>query len=435
MPAIILRKNFYLRTVSFILLFLFIISVMYLPTYASSSTTSQIYYVSSFGNDTDNGYKLHPWKTLQHAADKLVAGDTVIVSPGQYTGFVMGYDNPQNGTADKPITFKALSGTIITQRNNKTPDGINLEGVSYIVIDGFEIDNMPRAGIRSVTNNHVIIRNNKTDRNNTWGIFTGFSDYLTIEGNETSRSKTQHGIYVSNSCKNPIVRRNKSWGNSGCGIHFNGDLSMGAPGLITGALIEGNIIYDNGKSGGSGINCDGVQNSVIQNNLLYNNHASGISLYDIDAAEGAKNNVIANNTILQPADSRWAINIQNGSTGNQVYNNILYDANHVHGSINVTQDSLSGFNSDYNIVVDKFTLNDGDSVLNLANWQKSTLQDKHSFYATPESLFVNVKVNDYRLSPKSRAIDSGTPKMAPTKDIEVVKRPRGKGNDIGAYEY
>mgnify|MGYP003418172734 CR=1 FL=1 len=42
-----------------------------------------------------------------------------------------------------------------------------------------------------------------------------------------------------------------------------------------------------GAGGGSGINGDGLINSVIRNNLLYDNHASGISLYRIDGATGA----------------------------------------------------------------------------------------------------------------------------------------------------
>ena len=54
--------------------------------------------------------------------------------------------------------------------------------------------------------------------------------------------------------------------------------------IISFALVERNIIYENGVGGGSGINCDGVSDSIFRNNLLYNNHASGISLYGIDGA-------------------------------------------------------------------------------------------------------------------------------------------------------
>ena len=48
---------------------------------------------------------------------------------------------------------------------------------------------MPRAGIRSVVNHDVVIRNNNADQNSTWGIFSGFSDDLLIEGNVASPRK------------------------------------------------------------------------------------------------------------------------------------------------------------------------------------------------------------------------------------------------------
>ncbi|NOT22796.1 MAG: hypothetical protein HOP22_08720 [Nitrospiraceae bacterium] len=237
------------------------------------------FYVATTGDDTANGSSATPWKTLQRATRDVLPGDLILVRPGRYVGFVLGWDGPQNGTAANPITFQGEPGTIIDTRNLRTADGINLEGASYIVIDGFTISNdgtITRAGIRSVTNQHVVIRNNRIDQAGRWGILTGFSDDVTIENNITSRSQIEHGIYVSNSCVNAIVRNNQVWGNAGNGIHMNGDLSQGGNGLILNALVEKNLIYDNGRLGGSGINGDGVQNSKILNNVLYNNHASGI---------------------------------------------------------------------------------------------------------------------------------------------------------------
>ena len=76
---------------------------------------------------------------------------------------------------------------------------------------------------------------------------------------------------------NPIIRGNIH-DNHACGLHMNGDASMGGDGVISNALVENNVIYNNGVGGGSGINCDGVTDSIIRNNLLYNNHANGRSL-------------------------------------------------------------------------------------------------------------------------------------------------------------
>lgn len=281
---------------------------------ANSSAVTHYVAPPPTGNDSYNGSSTAPWTTLQHAADNVAAGDTVIVRAGTYIGFQMGWDQPENGTAQKMIVFKADPNVIINDKNSKTADGIDLEGANYICIDGFTVKNtkgtISRAGIRAVTDTGVIIRNNVVDSCGTWGIFTGFSENILIENNSTSRSVLQHGIYFSNSADNPVIRGNKSFSNYGCGIHMNGDVSQGGDGIISNALVEDNIIWDNGEGGGgSGINCDGVQNSRFQNNLLYNNHASGISLYQGDAAEPAKSNIVVNNTIIEASDARWCLNI------------------------------------------------------------------------------------------------------------------------------
>ena len=271
----------------------------------------------------------------------------------------------------------------------RTPDGINLEGADYVTIEGFSVVGMPRTGIRSVLNHDVIIRNNHLDMNSKWGILTGFSDDLLIEGNVATRSQIEHGIYVSNSGDRPVIRNNVIWGNRANGIHMNGDASLGGDGIICGALVEGNVIYDNGVGGGSGINCDGVQNSVIRNNLIYNTHASGISLYRIDGGGGSSGNLVVNNTVLVAADGRWALNIQSGSTGNTVRNNILYSGHSFRGSLDISGDSLAGFSSDYNVVMNRFTTDGGDSVQTLAQWRASSGHDSHSLVAAPSQLFVN----------------------------------------------
>src|SRR6187549_3972218 len=151
------------------------------------------FHVALGGNDANAGTAAAPWATLQKAANSVRAGDTVNVAAGNYAGF----DLWTSGTASQPIVFHGESGATINTRNPRTPDGINLEGASFITVEGFNVIGMPRTGIRSVLNEHVTIRNNVMDLNGTWGILTGWSDDLLIENNIASRSQTQHGIYVS----------------------------------------------------------------------------------------------------------------------------------------------------------------------------------------------------------------------------------------------
>ena len=133
-------------------------------------------FVAENGSDAAPGTAVAPWRTLQHAADHVVAGDYVRVRLGHYAGFQL----TRSGTAEKPITCPGETGAVIDSPH-PGEDGINLEGASYIVIDGFEVTGAGRAGIRSVINYHVTIRNNRSDRNGMWGIFVANSDFIVIE--------------------------------------------------------------------------------------------------------------------------------------------------------------------------------------------------------------------------------------------------------------
>jgi parallel beta-helix repeat protein len=394
------------------------------------------YTVATSGTDTNPGSAAQPWRTLQHAADQVVAGDSVTVLAGTYVGFALGWSTPQNGTPAQPIVFTAQAGVLINQPNSHTADGIDLEGSSYVTVQGFEVTGVSRAGIRAVSNgttnaDGVVLRNNYCHDNGEWGIFTSHDDNILVEGNRTSNSQQQHGIYISNASVGPVVRGNTSWGNHAAGIHMNGDASQGGTGIIAQATVERNIIHDNGVGGGSGINCDGVQQSRIQNNLIYAEHASGISLYRIDAAQPATNNIIVNNTIVIASDGRWALNIQNASTGNAVYNNILFNLNPAHGSIDISTDSHGGLLSDYNIVVDRFTPDDS-TLLTLAAWRMMTGSDSHSLVATSAAVFVGG--TDYHLAPGSPAIGTGTATDMPPIDLEGSTRS-ASSVDIGAYVF
>ena len=389
------------------------------------------FYVDPAGNDGAAGSNTQPWRTLQKAANTVRAGDLVIVRAGRYAGLYL----TASGTATDPITFHGEPGAIVDTQNPTTPDGINLEGASYVIVEGFTVTGVPRAGIRSVVNHHVIIRGNTGDLNGRWGILTGFSDDILIENNVMSRSQAEHGIYVSNSGDRPVIRKNVVFGNRANGIHMNGDVSQGGDGIISGALVEDNTIFDNGLGGGSGINCDGVQSSLFRNNLLYNNHASGISLYQIDAAQPARDNQVLNNTIVMASDARWAINIQNASTGNVLRNNILFNQQSFRGSVAISADSLPGFVSDTNVVMDRFSIDGGDTRIGLAAWRAATGQDQSSLIAVPTALFVNFAGNDYHLIATSPARDAGVTLAAVADDLEGAPRPQGPASDIGAYEF
>lgn len=412
---------------------------------ASSQAAANTYYVSTNGNNSNPGTAAAPWRTLQFAVDAIAPGDTILVKAGTYVGCRIG----NSGQVGAVKTLKAEPGAAVLINapgpSNKHTSNIEIElfdsTVSYWVIDGFEISNSPRHGVDIRITSYITVQNCFIHHNGTPtvrgdGIFLAFSDYPVIQNNETSFN-SEHGIYHSNSGDHPTIRGNRSHDNASCGMHFNGDLSQGGDGIISFAVIEKNIIYENGAQGGSGINCDGVSDSIIRNNLLYNNHASGISLYAIDAAEGSSRDKVYNNTIIQAAGARWCVNIPASSgvanpTGNVIKNNILYQPDSARGSVVIYGSGVSGFESDYNIVV-RFSINGGDTTTSLAAWQ-SLGYDQHSIIAAPSALFVDPANNDYHLKTGAAAINAGTSLAEVTDDLSGFARPQGSADDIGCYE-
>jgi parallel beta-helix repeat protein len=400
------------------------------------------YYVSTQGKDSQPGTAALPFATIQYAVNLAAPGDTILVSGGTYVGCRIETSGGQN----LPKTLKAAAGASVLINapgpGNKHNSILEVENfgatVTDWVISGFEVANSPKYGIDVRVTDRITVENNHVHNSTATGIFTAFSNHVVIQNNETDHNG-EHGIYQSNSSVYPIINGNRTHDNASSGIHMNGDISeQPGNGLVEFATVENNVIWNNGLSGGSGINCDGVDSSLFRNNLLYNNHASGISLYAIDGAHGSSNNQVFNNTIVMAPNSRYVINIPHDSgkapVGNVIKNNILYTPDSNHGSVLIASKTVSGFQSDYNVVVSHFSDNGGNSLLTLKQWQ-ALGNDLHSIVATPAQLFVDPANNNYALKAGSLAIDAGVSLSQVPTDILGVTRPQGLAFDIGAYEF
>jgi hypothetical protein len=371
----------------------------------AAPASAATYHVAPGGSDGNSGSAAAPWATLQHAADTVRPGDTVLVHDGTYRGFQIETD----GTASSPIVFRALGPNVVVNEENpvRGDHHINVEGASYVVIEGFRVRDADVTGIRVVLARGVVVRDNVIGPNGRWGILTGFAPEVQILDNVTYGSEIEHGIYVSNSDTpddDPVIRGNVSYGNGRNGIQLNGDCYAGGDGVIEGALIENNVVYDNTNKGLSIISAPEAR---IQNNVIYENGlaggAGGIHLVDepgcglpTDAA------AVVNNTIVEPRIA--GIRMNDGASGNVVFNNVVVSNNPI---------------------ADEKGLNTVDGPSNLTR-------------TTTAGLFVNAGNHEYHPAPGSPALDIGRAtyagRPAPAVDFLGVPRPLGAAYDAGAYE-
>jgi hypothetical protein len=395
--------------------------------------------VSPNGSNAGAGTAASPWQTLQHASDRVLPGDIVLVRAGRYAGFALGWEDPQSGTTERPITFRADPGVIIDRHNPFTNDGINLERADHIIIDGFALEPAAgeapwRAAIRAGGGGEGnVIRGNTVRARDVdkYGIYSSFNVDVLVERN-TVTGTYNSGIYTANSAARPVIRANVVHHAGGNGIHFNGDASQGGSGVIAGALVEANVVYSVGATiGGGAINMDGVVDSRVQNNLLYDLHGKGITLYKIDAAEASRRNVVTNNTVLVAANGQVPLRINHDASGNVITNNIFLSASPSGAWVDGEESGLEGTTIDYNV-------NTGVALVGgvpRSDWRSTYGFDAHSLVAAPAALFVNVAANDYHLRSGAVAIDKGTSSRAPARDLAGGRRPGGTGFDIGAYEF
>ncbi|TSC72144.1 MAG: fibronectin, type III domain-containing protein, partial [Parcubacteria group bacterium Gr01-1014_38] len=295
---------------------------------AGSSAHSQAttLFVSPTGSDANACTAAAPCRQVRRALTAVGPGDTIVVADGDYLGFTA---SGINGTAAAPITIRAQgagANMLVTTDRADNRDTILITSSSYLVIDGLRASNANRAGIRVSLSSNITVRNSVFGNNGMWGIFTDFTPGLVLENNKTFGSVGQHGIYVSNSQvanDNLIIRGNESYGNNWNGIQVNGDCFAGGDGIISGALIERNIVHDNNLKGFSFIS---MSDSVVRNNLIYNNGivggAGGIHLVDEPGCGlPSSNNVVVNNTVIEPRIA--GVRMSLGARGNVLFNDLI----------------------------------------------------------------------------------------------------------------
>ncbi len=401
--------------------------IVFMAMFAAQAALAQDYYVSSGGSDSGDGSAGQPWATIGHALGYLQAGDTLHVGPGDYSesNEISGLQ----GTAQAPITIEGSGLPRITATGRDV--FLIWDSSCYVTLEGLELTGGSRSGAIVNGSTDITFRDCVIHDNGTWGVQTVLSDRITVEDCEIYNSGAEHGIYFSTT-DHPSAIGNVIHDCPRCGVHMNGDISEGGDGMITGATIMGNVIYNCGSSGGAAINMDSVEDSLIADNLVIDNHAGGITSFNQDGLAAGKNNEFYYNTVyFPPGHGRYGLQLYAGSTNATVADNILICGN---VALDIDAASMDGLASDYNILVHEGsdTAIGGDAFYTLSGWQAATGNDTHSLGTPPD--FVDPAGDDFRLTADSPGVDAGIEVPGITTDLAGTTRPQGAAVDMGAYK-
>jgi len=385
------------------------------------------------GNDSNSGTIASPWRTIQHAANSVKAGDTVYVRAGVYNEVV---SVPSSGSAAVGyITFSSYPGELATVDGTglAIPGGewglITIQNQSSIVVKGFEVRNYTSSKAANVPigiyvvgagsnlqilNNHI--HNISTTATGCKANALGLTVYgtsapaaiqnLTISGNEIdhltlgcSESLSVDGNVENFSITNNLVHDNNNIGIDAIG--FEGVSPNPAYDQARNGEISGNIVYNITSYGNpaygnqyaaDGIYVDGGTQITIERNLVHNVDL-GIELASEHSGHDTSYVIARNNVIY--SDNSNGISIGGYATG-------------VGGTDNCTIVNNTLYGND--------TKKTGSGEFQIQFHATSNVFENNILYATSQGLFVNGFTNstpnpatlDYNLYFSTVAASKGT---------------------------
>lgn len=200
--------------------------------------------------------------------------------------------------------------------------------------------------------------------------------------------------FVIFSTSNALVSGNHFYNNEGPGIYGTQGSVVGSGNVIINNLLVNNENYD-------------AQISTLDNTKFYNNTLSGGTLGGIYIGAGALLNEFKNNVVISPTASNL-LTFTSGSTSTLDYN-AWY-------SPDATPFSYAG------------------SSYNFTDYKSASSQDANSLNTDFTSDFIDYSGGNYAIKSTATVKDLGTSLPSVLDDYRGVRRPKGSGYAIGAYE-
>jgi len=350
----------------------------------SISLLSQNYYVSTSGNNSNNGLSVaNAWRNIQHAVDNIGPGATVNILGGEYNERIEVF---VSGTAADPIVIKNFDANpaIIDGTGATAPWDAMLAifDQDYITIEGLIIRNNVKNDAQGILIEgdcqHITIRNNEIYNINyasavdnspcpnknsqpliVYGTSINAITDLIIENNiiRDCNVGCSEGLAVNGYVDRFRVNRNKVFNINNIGIDIIGGEGTGPMGndFARGGFITNNEVY-NCKSPyatAAGIYSDGASDIFIENNNVHDNQW-GIEVGCENVGFTSFLITVQNNFIYNNEDAGLSIGgfdfpINSGKvSSSSIVNNTLYNND-------TNTAGLSGITGDINLSYTEFT--------------------------------------------------------------------------------
>lgn len=288
------------------------------------------------------------YRSLADACAVAAAGDTVVLRQGTYAEPLV----PQaSGSAASPLTFTAYPGEAATLTGDASPAMIQLDGRSWVVLDGLRVENArwleaqsahhnivryctflatPATGttgnLRFVRSNDNLVLGNLIDSGND-NLLLIDSQRNVVTGNTITEAR--HSIFGIRCGDQNVIRQNR-FANSQQKIgevYDCGADTSAVPNSFDSTkrnLIESNELTQTDRyystSGGNGIQYAG-QDGIIRRNVFRNaNVGLGMQTYDDEALHNRGNRVYHNVFV---ANECAGVSLSEGASDNVFVNNIL----------------------------------------------------------------------------------------------------------------
>jgi hypothetical protein len=330
--------------------------------------------VAADGSNSNPGTRSRPWRTIQHAFNRLRPGQRALVRRGTYAEDLV---VRRSGTSSQTITVAASPGERpVLRPASSSGDTYAVrfsDNASYVRLRGFVIE-----GARGTSSTNVY--------------FEDSVHHIELAANEIRFSQDQ-GVFAERTTRNLHIVGNR--------IHDNGRGHVSGQHQSHGIYIEG-------------------RDHLIANNVIYS-HPFGFGIQIYPQNQGT---VVVNNTVVLSGHSAIVVGGDDGVSNITIRNNVLA-FNRKYGVQTDSDCPTGGVVVDTNVVYG----NENGSIerdcrsVNLSGGNRSS-----------DPRFVSPSRRNFQLRRGSPAVDRARRDFAPRTDIRGKRRPQGAGYDIGAFE-